>query len=58
MTRRKVLNRRGSLHRNQFKGVKKELIEKNAYHIIHTMTVGRITRTNVLTDESVLGNIY
>lgn len=35
----KVLNRRGSLHHNQFKGVKKELIERNASQIIHTMTV-------------------
>lgn len=34
-----LLNRRGSLHHNQFKGVKKELIEKHASLIIHTMTV-------------------
>lgn len=39
MVRRKLLNRRGSLHHNQFKGVKKELIEKHANQIIHTMTV-------------------
>ena len=39
MSRRKILNRRGSLHHNQFKGVKKELIEKQASIIIHTMTV-------------------
>jgi len=40
MTRRKhLLNRRGSLHHNQFKGVKKELMEKHANMIIHTMTV-------------------
>lgn len=37
--RRHLLNRRGSLHHNQFKGVKKELIEKHASLIIHTMTV-------------------
>lgn len=40
MARRKILNRRGSLHHNQFKGVKKELMEKHANQIIHTMTVG------------------
>lgn len=39
MTRRKLLNRRGSLHHNQFKGVRKELIEKQASQIVHTMTV-------------------
>lgn len=37
----RILNRRGSLHHNQFKGVKKELIEKNASQIVHTMTVGK-----------------
>lgn len=37
--KRHLLNRRGSLHHNQFKGVKKELIEKSANLIIHTMTV-------------------
>lgn len=37
--RRKLLNRRGSLHHNQFKGVRKELIEKHASMIVHTMTV-------------------
>jgi BAI1-associated protein 3 len=37
--RRHVLNRRGSLHHNQFKGVKKDLIEKHASLIIHTLTV-------------------
>lgn len=37
--KRHLLNRRGSLHHNQFKGVKKELIEKSASLIIHTMTV-------------------
>lgn len=37
--RRHLLNRRGSLHHNQFKGVKKELIEKQQSLIIHTMTV-------------------
>jgi hypothetical protein len=42
MTRRKLLNRRGSLHHNQFKGVRKELIEKHASQIIHTMTVKTI----------------
>lgn len=40
--RRHLLNRRGSLHHNQFKGVKKELIEKHASLIVHTMTVKRI----------------
>jgi hypothetical protein len=40
MARRKLLNRRGSLHHNQFKGVRKELIEKHASQIVHTMTVG------------------
>lgn len=44
MARKKILNRRGSLHHNQFKGVKKELIEKQASQIIHTMTVGRTMR--------------
>lgn len=39
MVRQKLLNRRGSLHHNQFKGVRKELIEKHARQIIHTMTV-------------------
>lgn len=43
MVRRKLLNRRGSLHHNQFKGVKKEMIEKHASQIVHTMTV-RISR--------------
>lgn len=42
MTRKKLLNRRGSLHHNQFKGVKKELIEKHASQIVHTMTVGEL----------------
>jgi hypothetical protein len=37
--RRHLLNRRGSLHHNQFKGVKKDLLEKHASLIIHTMTV-------------------
>lgn len=37
--RKQLLNRRGSLHHNQFKGVKKEFIEKNAMLIMHTMTV-------------------
>lgn len=37
---KRLLNRRGSLFRNQFKGVRKELIEKQASQIIHTMTVG------------------
>lgn len=45
MTRQKVLNRRGSLHHNQFKGVKKELMERHASLIIHTMTVGRLNKT-------------
>lgn len=44
MARKKILNRRGSLHHNQFKGVKKELIEKQASQIVHTMTVGRTAR--------------
>lgn len=37
---RQILNRRGSLYHNQFKGVKKELIERQAHMIVHTMTVG------------------
>lgn len=37
--KKQLLNRRGSLHHNQFKGVKKELLEKQASLIIHTMTV-------------------
>lgn len=40
MRQKHLLNRRGSLFRNQFKGVRKELIEKQASQIIHTMTVG------------------
>jgi hypothetical protein len=48
MRRRHLLNRRGSLHHNQFKGVKKELIEKHASLIIHTMTVNlRFASSNV-----------
>lgn len=39
VARRKILNRRGSLHHNQFKGVRKELIERHANLIVHTMTV-------------------
>lgn len=39
--RQKVLNRRGSLFHNQFKGVKKELFEKHANLIVHTLTVSR-----------------
>lgn len=42
ITRRKLLNPRGSLYHNQFKGVKKELIEKHATLIVHTMTVSHI----------------
>lgn len=41
-TRRKLLNPRGSLFHNQFKGVKKDLIEKHANLIVHTMTVSHI----------------
>jgi hypothetical protein len=37
--RRHLLNRRGSLHHNQLKGVRKDLIDKHASQIIHTMTV-------------------
>lgn len=44
--RQKLLNRRGSLHHNQFKGVKKELIEKHASQIVHTMTV-RVVEKNI-----------
>jgi hypothetical protein len=39
MRKRHILNKRGSLYHNQFKGVRKELIEKHANMIIHTMTV-------------------
>ena len=39
MVRRKLLNRRGSLCHNQFKGVKKELLQRHASQIVHTMTV-------------------
>lgn len=39
LRKRHLLNRRGSLYHNQFKGVKKDLIEKQANLIVHTMTV-------------------
>lgn len=39
LRKRHLLNRRGSLYHNQFKGVKKDLIEKQASLIVHTMTV-------------------
>lgn len=37
-----ILNRRGSLPHNSFKGVKKELLEKHANMIVHTLTVSRV----------------
>lgn len=46
-----LLNRRGSIRHNQFKGVRKELIEKQASQIIHTMTVGFVEKNNLIDDR-------
>lgn len=57
MARKRILNRRGSLHHNQFKGVKKELIEKQASQIIHTMTVGHTTRKQTFDGQMLFSHV-
>lgn len=37
-----VINRCGTLHKNQFRGVKKDVMEKQASLIVHSMTVGKL----------------
>lgn len=40
MERRKAINRRGSIAENQFRGIKREHLERKTKQIIHSMTVG------------------
>lgn len=35
-----TVNRRGTLHRNQFRGVRKEEMDRQASLLMHSMTVG------------------
>lgn len=39
MNRRSSLNRNGSIKHNQFRGIKKDLLERQTNMIIHSMTV-------------------
>lgn len=39
MARRKTLNRNGSIARNQFRGIKKQMLETQTEMLLHTMTV-------------------
>lgn len=39
MNRRSSLNRNGSIKHNQFRGIRKDLLEKQTNLIIHSMTV-------------------
>lgn len=39
LARRKTLNRDGSIARNQFRGIQKQMLESQTEMILHTMTV-------------------
>lgn len=39
LERRKAINRRGSITQNQFRGIKREHLERKTKQIIHSMTV-------------------
>lgn len=40
LERRKAVNRRGSIARNQFRGIKGEHLERQTKKILHSLTVG------------------
>lgn len=52
LARRKTINRDGSIARNQFRGIQKQMLESQTEMLLHTMTVRTETRTHiVLNDE-------
>lgn len=42
LARRKTLNRNGSISHNQFRGIKKQMLESQTEMILHTMTVSLV----------------